>query len=266
MSQSFKSSSCPTGLFAFLPLHAAGIYNSTYQPGQCVSDFVVSSYTPTVQSLTNKFKTSSTSSKCTGLILISQPNSPGLSPIPSTQKETHNIKTLIDGSGVNVLLLEGAEATTDRVKTEMKAHNWAHFACHGIQDADEPLKSGVHLYDGRLELLEIMEQQIPNSDLAFLSACQTSKGDLQLPEEVVHFAAGMLVAGYNGVVGTMWNISDMHGPEFATHFYNYLLMEKGSEGLASTQAAYTLDYAVRNVWESLGDSDHASCRCSHHHR
>ena len=172
--------------------------------------------------------------------------------------ETHAIKTLMDESDVNVLLLEGPEATTDKVKTEMKAHNWIHFACHGIQDANEPLKSGVHLHDGRLELLEIMRQKIPNPDFAFLSACQTSKGDIKLSEEVVHLAAVMLeAAGYRGVVSTMWNISDVHGPEFATEFYKYLLMEKGTKGLDSTRAAYALDHAVRKVRERLGDDDAA---------
>ena len=218
---------------------------------------MVSSYTPTVQSLNNKFKTSSTFSKSPGLLLISQPNTPGLLSIPSTQKETHDIKTLMSGSGINVVLLEGAEATTDKVKTEMKACDWVHFACHGIQDVNKPLKSGVHLHDGRLELLEIMQQQISNPDLAFLSACQTSKGDIKLSEEVVHLAAGMLAAGYRGVVSTMWDISDMHGPEFATEFYKYLLMKKGSEGLDSSQAAYALDHAVRKVREHLGDDDAA---------
>jgi CHAT domain-containing protein len=204
-----------------------------------------------------KFNTSSISSKHPGLLLISQTNTPGLLPIPSTQKETNDIKILTGGSGINVLLLEGAEATTDKVKTEMKAHNWVHFACHGIQDISDPLKSGVYLYDGRLELLEIMQQQISNPDLAFLSACQTSKGDFKLSEEVVHLAAGMLAAGYRGVVGTMWDISDRHGPEFATEFYKYLLMERGPEGLDSTRAAYALDHAVRKVQESLGDGDDA---------
>ena len=158
---------------------------------------------------------------------------------------------------MDVLLLEGAEATTEKVKTEMKSYNWVHFACHGIQDVAEPLKSGIHLHDGRLELLEIMRQQIPNPDLAFLSACQTSKGDFELSDEVMHLAAGMLAAGYRGVVGTMWSISDTHGPEFATEFYKYLLTKKGSEGLDGTQAAYALDHAVRKVRESLGDSDAA---------
>jgi len=213
---------------------------------------VVSSYTPTVNSL-NKLKPN-TSSKSHGLLLISQPNTPGLVSIPSTRKETHDIKALTSRSGIDVLLLEDAEATTDKVKTEMKTHNWVHFACHGIQDVGDPLKSGVHLHNGRLELLEIMRQQIPNPDFAFLSACQTSKGDLKLSEEVVHLAAGMLAAGYHGVVSTMWNISDVHGPEFATEFYKYLLMEKGSEGLDSTRAAYALDHAVRKVRERLGDA------------
>ncbi|KIM40791.1 hypothetical protein M413DRAFT_412983 [Hebeloma cylindrosporum] len=248
---------CPTGPLSFLPLHAAGIYSSPYQAGQCVSDFVVSSYTPTVNSLNQKFKASSMTSKCTSLVLISQPNTPGLLPIPSTRKETHDIKGLMDNSGIDILLVEDHKATIDKVKTSMKAHNWVHFACHGIQDMSDPLKSGVHLHDGRLELLEIIRQKIPNPDLAFLSACQMSKGDLGLSEEVVHLAAGMLAVGYNGVVGTMWSISDMHAPEFATEFYKYLLRAKGSEGLDSTQAAYALDHAVRKVRERLGDDDMA---------
>jgi CHAT domain-containing protein len=100
----------------------------------------------------------------------------------------------------------------------------------------KPLKSGLCLYNGRLELLEIVKQQIPNLDLVFLSASQNSKEDVKLLEEVVHIAAGMLSAGYCGVIGTgtMWDISDMH-------VYQYLLEEEGSEELDSTRAAYALD-------------------------
>ncbi|KAF8962055.1 CHAT domain-containing protein [Flammula alnicola] len=246
---------CPTGPLAFLPLHAAGIYGSEYQPGSCVSDFVVSSYTPTVRSLNDKFLASSTSSRSTSLVLISQPHTPGLRSIPSTRTETHALEALMKGTAVDALLLEDSEATREKVKAEIKSRSWVHFACHGVQDVHQPLESGLCLHDGRLELLEIMKQQIPNPDLAFLSACQTSKGDLKLSEEVVHLAAGMLAAGYRGVVGTMWSISDMHGPEFAKEFYQYLLKENGSEGLDSTWAAYALDYATRKVRESLGEGD-----------
>ncbi|KAF8815511.1 hypothetical protein BYT27DRAFT_7155797 [Phlegmacium glaucopus] len=247
---------CPTGPLAFLPLHAAGVYGSAYNPGLCVFDFVVSSYTPTVQSLNKRSSAASASAKCTNLLLIS-PNTPGLPSIPFTQTEIHDIKALVNQFAIDALLLEDAVATADKVKGEMNAHSWVHFACHGIQDVDDPLKSGVHLHDGRLELLEIMQEKISNPELAFLSACQTSKGDLKLSEEVVHLAAGMLAAGYRGVVGTMWSISDLHGPQFAKEFYQYLLKEKGSEGLDSTQAAYALDYATRRVRETLTEDDAA---------
>jgi CHAT domain-containing protein len=102
------------------------------------------------------------------------------------------------GTAINALLLEDHKATKEKVKTEMESHRWAHFACHGVQDVRQPLESGLCLHDGRLELIEIMKQKIPNPDLVFLSACQTSQGDLKLSEEVVHLAAGMLAAGYRG--------------------------------------------------------------------
>jgi CHAT domain-containing protein len=67
----------------------------------------------------------------------------------------------------------------------------------------------------------------------------------QIIRESCPFAAGMLATGYCGVVGTMWSISDEHGPAFATEFYEYLLKEKRLDRLDSTQAAYALDYATR---------------------
>jgi len=160
-------------------------------------------------------------------------------------------------TAVNVLLLEDSKATRENVKAAMQSHSCIHFACHGVQDVEQPLESGLCLHDGRLGLLEIMKQQIPNPDLAFLSACQTSKGDLKLSEEVVHLSAGMLAAGYRGVVGTMWSISDMHGPEFAMEFYLYLLKDQVSDGLDSTRAAYALDYATRKVREGLAEGEEA---------
>ncbi|KAF8815812.1 hypothetical protein BYT27DRAFT_7238250 [Phlegmacium glaucopus] len=214
---------CPTGPLAFLPLHAAGIYGSAYQRGSCSS-----------------------------LVLVSQPNAPCLPPIPWAKKETQDLEALMKET-VDTLLLEDSTATREKVKEAMMSCSWAHFACHGVQDVSQPLESGLCVYDGRLELLEIMKQTIPNPDLAFLSACQTSKGDLKLSEEVVHLTAGMLAVGYRGVVGTMWSISDRHGPEFAMEFYKYLLSEKGFKGLDSTRASYALDHATRKVRERLGE-------------
>jgi len=194
--------------------------------------------------------------KTTNLLLISQPSTPGQSSIPGTKEETHAVRDMIEPTQKS-LLLENASATISRVKEEMKAHSWVHFACHAIQDAAEPLKSGVQLHDGRLELLEMM-QKLPKADFAFLSACQTSAGDEKLSDEVVHLAAGMLAAGYRSVVATMWSIKDQYGPIVAKDFYAHILAAKSGDGpLDSANAAHALHFAIQKIRKELGDTEEA---------
>ena len=83
-------------------------------------------------------------------------------------------------------------ATVNYVLESMEKFSCIHLACHASQYAEIPLKSSIHLYDGPLELSEIIKKNLHNFDFAFLSACQTSQGNVRLPEEVVHFASGML--------------------------------------------------------------------------
>ena len=196
------------------------------------------------------------------VLLISQPSTPGLPPIPATRTETRGLRDTMAKEHFKALLLEDDAATMARVTEEMKTHDWVHFACHAIQDRSDPLKSGIHLHDGRLELVEMMKQQISNADHVFLSACQTGTGDEKLSDEVAHIAAGMLAVGYRGVVGTMWSISDTHAPEIAKGFYEHLLDgvprgEGGRKRLDSSYAARALDESIRKTREQLGDSEDA---------
>ena len=84
------------------------------------------------------------------------------------------------------------------------------------------------------------------------SACQTSTGDEKLSEEAVHLAAGMLAAGYRGVVATMWSISDQHGPQVAEDFYAGLISQD-LEQLSTDNAAHALHYATQKLRRQLGD-------------
>jgi len=253
---------CPTGPLVSLPLHAAGIYsrNETCAPGSCMSDFAVSSYTPTVSALLSKVKMSPSvwpvpPSK---LLIISQPNTPGRSPIPCTTKEMDTIWKTIGSSPSDSLRLEAEKATVTQVKLEMASHSSIHFACHASQDINRPLSSGFYLHDGRLELAEIMKLRVAHSELAFLSACQTSTGDEKLSEEAVHLAAGMLAVGYRSVVATMWSIKDKYGPVVAESFYQYL-MDKGrtpgKPNLDTTNAAHALHHATQCIREQVGDTE-----------
>jgi CHAT domain-containing protein len=78
-----------------------------------------------------------------------------------------------------------------------------HLACHGVQHAD-PLSSCFILGDGKLTVGDLMKLDLPHAALAFLSACQTAKGDRAQPDQAVHLAASMLFCGFRSVIGTMW--------------------------------------------------------------
>jgi CHAT domain-containing protein len=42
--------------------------------------------------------------------------------------------------------------------------------------------------DEHLTLLDIMEIDIPHAEFAFLSACRTTVGDEETPDEVIHLS------------------------------------------------------------------------------
>ncbi|KAF8901389.1 CHAT domain-containing protein [Gymnopilus junonius] len=246
---------CATGPLAFLPIHAAGIYGgpNTTIPS-VLSDFAISSYTPTLRALIDKAsKLATIGRQREGLFMISQPNTPNLPPIPETKVEIQAIQRLMKGCNFPVLCLEGAAATVDQVIINMETHTSIHFACHANQDTSEPLKSGFALQDGHLELSTIIQKRLGAADLAFLSACQTSTGDEKLSEEAVHLAAGMLAAGYRGVVATMWSIQDKYGPEIAEDFYAKLTEDKA--GLKGEKACLALHYATGQLRKRLVESE-----------
>ena len=65
-----------------------------------------------------------------------------------------------------------------------------------------------------------MKQSFTHTELAVVSACQTAKGDSELPEEAIHLAAGMMMASYGSVVATMWSIRDDDAPIIAKRSTN----------------------------------------------
>ncbi|QRV93553.1 CHAT domain protein [Ceratobasidium sp. AG-Ba] len=217
---------CLTGPLASLPLHAAGDYKGT---GLKLSDYAVSSYTPNLASL-----------------LV-----PQAEPKNFSVAELDNISAL-EGDGMAITRLEGDRATASTVLDAMERHSWVHLACHASQDIKRPIASAFYLHDGPLDLATVTGRKLQNADLAFLSACQTATGDHQLPEEAVHLAAGMLMAGYRRVIATMWSINDNDAPRVAERFYAYMLDE---EQPSANKAARAIHYATNCLRTDFGVQD-----------
>jgi CHAT domain-containing protein len=237
-----------TGPLAFLPIHAAGIYDQS-TAGFNISDYVVSSYTPTLHALINATDRHGTGRKFRGLLAVSQPHTPGQSALPSTTVELTQIQKRAGDFGVH--LLEGSAALVESVVKGMEAHSWVHLACHAVQDTVEPIRSAFCLHDGYLELATIIAKSFPDADFAFLSACQTAMGDEKLSEEAVHLAAGLILAGYQGVIATMWSIKDKDAPVIADHVYSELFSDTEPD---SAKAAVALHNAVKCLRQQVGDS------------
>ncbi|KAJ7127712.1 CHAT domain-containing protein [Mycena epipterygia] len=238
---------CPTGPLAFLPIHAAGLYGDNDPFGSKLSDFMVSSYTPSLTALIKSFRTPSGSQKELQLLAVAQPFATGQAPIPGTQEEISHIERLANGK-LPILRLDEHMATLDNVQQGMRDSSWVHFSCHGVQDVVHPTESALLLAgDSRLTLSNIIQLALPNADLAFLSACQTATGDRSLEEESVHLAAGMLLAGYRGVIATMWTIMDNDAPQVASNVYEHLFQTSPPDPM---RAAEALHLAVQKLRKS----------------
>ncbi|KAJ6629733.1 CHAT domain-containing protein, partial [Mycena sp. CBHHK59/15] len=223
----------------------------------CISDYVVSSYTPTLTALLEPPTATANHFKMTTVI---EPDAPNCSHLPGAQAELKEIQKTVPGKWLTSL----GDTTSSTVVTalhHLRQSSVVHFACHGVQDLGNPLNSGLVLSDGRLKVSELMRRpddsdtQFANSmSLAFLSACETAKGDKKVPDEAMHLAATLLFAGFRGVVATMWSMDDRDGPKIASAFYEHLF--KNCDATSNppvlpdlTRAAEALHVAVAKLRE-----------------
>ncbi|CAE6402616.1 unnamed protein product [Rhizoctonia solani] len=235
---------CPTGALSFLPLHAAGDYN---QPQSKTFDYVISSYAPTLTSLLSL--TSSSLGPGSRVLGVGLQFTPGHNPLLGTAGELSSVRTHIE-SMANYTQLVDSQATTMAVLDAMDKHDWIHIACHAHQNIVDPTKSGFYMHDGTLDLASINRRLFKNKGLAFLSACQTATGDERLPDEAIHLASGMLMAGYSSVIATMWSVFDDDAPLVADRVYAQL-MKTGKVG--NGEAGRSLHNAVAELRNKVGE-------------
>jgi CHAT domain-containing protein len=164
---------------------------------ESISEYAVSSYTPTISALLGSSPLPINSFK---MMAVIQPDTPGQRLLPNTLNELRNIEAHVPSEDL-IRLVRGS---VEEVVSHLPKASIAHFACHGQQNTQNPFDSALLLQDGQLKISQIMQQSMPNATLAFLSACETAMGHENLPDESIHLGAALLFAGFRGVVATMW--------------------------------------------------------------
>lgn len=176
---------------------------------------MISSYTPTLSALLSPPHPTFGPDNPPKITVVIQPDTTNSSPLPYTRQELNKIQGHIPEAWLTSF---EAPASADEVLQHLHTSSIIHFACHGVQDAEKPLRSALLIGNDRVTISQIIERSAASSSgphaidgknlgLAFLSACETATGDKQVPDEAMHLAATLLFAGYRSVVATMWYVS-----------------------------------------------------------
>ncbi|EIN05262.1 hypothetical protein PUNSTDRAFT_137947 [Punctularia strigosozonata HHB-11173 SS5] len=224
--------------------------------GERCSDYVVSSYIPTVGSLLAARNAYSPILKDDVHALVAATPRSSMSQwsdLINTREEARTIRAVLPSESIIELspaddaCIEGGNGiTTETLLKLLPQTNILHLACHGHQDLENPLQSGFILRDEKLTIERLMPVPLPRAFMAFLSACETAKGDFNQPDQVVHLAAAMFFAGFKSVIATLWSMADADGPEIARSVYQKIFSSK-LDHIDPDDIAYALDEAVTNL-------------------
>jgi len=225
-------------------LHAAGPYRTGQRN---LSDLYISSYTPTLTALIRaRQNDTSTKSSMQGkrFLAVGQANADGEIELVSVGSELAIVNQRMQDL-VTFTRLVGSESCVSRVSEELRKNEYVHFACHGLPNRKQPFESAFALYDGRFTVEHIIGCELENPEFAYLSACHTTVGDEESPDEVIHLASAMQFAGFRSVIGTMWAVDDGQTNKITSTFYRHIVGDSGS--LDHTRAAFALNKTMNTL-------------------
>lgn len=169
-----------------------------------------------------------------------------LAALPHTRSEVMTISAGIDQERKAIFL--GAEATETNLKRAVSGNSSRilHLATHGLVDPVQPTLSSVAFCpdpeagdDGYLHTLEILALPLDVS-LVVLSACETARGKVSRGEGVVGLGRAFLASGTDGIVASLWAVSDVSTSELMKVFYERMLENDEPAARALNQARIAL--------------------------
>ncbi|MGH9710440.1 MAG: CHAT domain-containing protein, partial [Candidatus Acidiferrales bacterium] len=118
----------------------------------------------------------------------------------------------------NAELILGAEANAEALRTKGLYSQIIHIATHGTFRQDNPMFSGIRLGDAYLNLYDLYQLKL-EADLVTLSGCATGLNVVSAGDELLGLIRGLLYAGAQSLLLTLWNVHDRSTADFMTSFY-----------------------------------------------
>ena len=139
----------------------------------------------------------------------------------------------------NARLFLGEEATEDVLQTYGTRSKSVHIATHGYFRQDNPMFSSIRLGTSHLSLYDMAHLQLP-VELAVLSGCATGLNVITPGDELMGLVRGLLQAGAQSLVLSLWDVHDDSTKEFMVEFYKQL-----QNGRSKAKAMQTASIGLR---------------------
>lgn len=94
-----------------------------------------------------------------------------------------------------------------------------HCSCHGTFDRHAPLRSALHLADGRVTAADLLATGSLPMDLVFLSACESGRSEVEGADELMGLVRAFLLGGTCTVVVSLWRVDELSTRILAELFY-----------------------------------------------
>ncbi len=131
-------------------------------------------------------------------------------------------------------LLLGTEASEQALREKGLHSRVIHIATHGNFRQDNPMFSGIRLGTNYFSLYDLYQLKI-EADLVTLSGCATGLNVVSAGDELLGLIRGLLFAGAQSLLLTLWDVHDHSTAEFMSSFYMHL--RDGHDKAAALQAS-----------------------------
>jgi len=222
----------PHGILHSLPFHAL------YDGGNYLLDRYSVSYAPSASIHALCQARQSVPSDCA--LVMGIPDSQA----PSIDEEAAAVAAVCGSARLFV-----GEAATEQVLRELgPSSRWIHVATHGSFRQDNPMFSGIRMGQSFLSLVDLYQLHLP-AELITLSGCATGLNVIGAGDELLGLIRGLLGAGAQCLLLTLWDVNDRSTAEFMTYFYTHL--KAGATKAKAAQAAISelrLHYTHPYYW------------------
>ncbi len=123
--------------------------------------------------------------------------------LPSARLEGAMIAEILG----NTTIIQGEDATRERLRAAMEQATLLHIAAHGAHRPDAPQLSFIQLEDGQLCVGDLFRVAL-SASLVTLSACDSGQLVVRAGDDPVGLARGFLAAGARSLLVSLWQLED----------------------------------------------------------